>query len=143
MTTTSSEVQFPHIPTATHCACCGIKLTRGGYLVPVIGAVGPVCQQKFGPLADVIELLDGRPEATLTSEDARNITTRLMIALRMIGVTVTRDAGTIRIGTLTRKAAEVAKSYKARREQFVQDLQIASGFYGADAQAARAQAVAA
>jgi hypothetical protein len=134
---------FPHVPTATRCACCGIKLTRGGYLVPAIGAVGPQCQKKFGPLADIIRLLNGRPEATLTSEDARNITTRLMIALRMIGVTVTRDTGTIRIGALTRKAADVTKSYKKRREELVRDLQIASGFYGADAQAAHAQAVAA
>ncbi len=143
MNTTGTEVKFPHIPTATRCACCGIKLTRGGYLVPAIGAVGPQCQKKFGPLADVIRLLDGCPEATLTSEDARNITTRLMIALRMIGVTVTRDAGTIRIGALTRASKAVATSYAKRRAEFVQDLQIASGFYGAEAQAARAQGVAA
>lgn len=142
MTTTSSEVKFPHVPTATHCACCGIKLTRGGYLVPAIGAVGPVCQQKFAPLAQAMNLLEGRATASVPA-DARHITGALVARLRALGITVTTDGGTYHVGALTRKAVDVAKSYKKRRDEFVQDLQIASGFYGTDAQAARAQAVAA
>ncbi|WP_155300919.1 hypothetical protein [Deinococcus kurensis] len=133
---------FPHIPTATRCACCGIELKRGGYLVPAIGAVGPTCQHKFAPLAQAMSLLEGRETASVPA-DARHITGALVARLRALGITVTTDTGTYHVGALTRKAAEVAKSYTKRRAELVRDLQIASGFYGAEAQAARAQAVAA
>lgn len=132
---------FPHIPTAERCACCGVELKRGGYLVPAIGAVGPQCQKKFGALAQAIELLEGRATASVPA-DARHITGALVTRLRLLGITVTTDGGAYHVGALTRKAAEVAKSYAKRRAEFVRDLQIASGFYGADAQAARAQVAA-
>ncbi|MFT2721663.1 hypothetical protein ACMT4L_16855 [Deinococcus sp. A31D244] len=137
-----TPVKFPHVPAATRCACCGIELKRGGYLVPVIGAVGPVCREKFGPLAQAIELLEGRETASVPA-DARHATGALVARLRALGVAVSTDGGTYRITTLTRNAAEVTKSYRKRREEFVQGLQIASGFYGVDAQAARAAQVAA
>jgi len=133
---------FPHIPTAERCACCGVELKRGGYLVPAIGAVGPQCQKKFGALAQAIELLEGRATASVPA-DARHITGALVTRLRLLGITVSIEGGVYRIGTLTRKATEATKSYKKRREELVRDLQIASGFYGADAQEAHAQAVAA
>lgn len=140
MTHPATPVKFPHIPAATRCACCGIELKRGGYLVPVIGAVGPKCRQKFGPLAQLVELLDGCTDAPAA---ARPVLGRLMVSLRQIGVSVSNDGTTVRVTGLTRKAAEVAKSYKKRRAELVQDLQVASGLMGADAQAARAAQVAA
>ncbi|MCD0155976.1 hypothetical protein [Deinococcus sp. 6GRE01] len=134
-----TEIKFPRVP-ASHCACCGIILPTGeGYLVPVIGAVGPKCRQKFGPLAQLVELLDGRTDAPAAARPALG---RLMVSLRQIGVGISND-GTIRVTGLTRKAAEVAKSYKKRRAELVQDLQIASGLMGPEAQAARAAQVAA
>ncbi len=142
MNTTSAEVKFPHVPTAERCACCGIELKRGGYLVPAIGAVGPTCQKKFAPLAQAMSLLEGRATASVPA-DARHITGALVARLRALGITVTTDSGAYHVGTLTRKAAEVARSYAKRRAEFVRDLQIASGFYGTDAQAAHAQGVAA
>lgn len=142
MKATTPEIKFPHVPTAERCACCGIELKRGGYLVPVIGAVGPVCKEKFGPLAQAIELLEGRATASVP-EAARHATGALVARLRGLGVAVSTDGGTYRITTLTRKAAAVTKSYRKRREEFVQGLQIASGFYGVEAQAARAAQVAA
>lgn len=135
-----TEIKFPRVP-AERCACCGIELPTGeGYLVPVIGAVGPKCREKFGPLAQLVELLDGRTDAPAA---ARPVLGRLMVSLRQIGVSVSNDGTTVRVTGLTRKAAEVATSYKKRRAELVQDLQVASGLMGAEAQAARAGQVAA
>ena len=132
---------FPPV-SASVCACCGRRID-GGFDVPFVGAVGPRCRLKFGPLAQVLAFLgDVTPDA-LVGAEARRATGRLIVHLRQLGFTVVNDGQAIRVTGLTRRPREVAVSYARRRAELVQDLQVASGFMGEDARAARLAGVAA
>ncbi|MFW8627655.1 hypothetical protein [Deinococcus sp. ME38] len=122
---------------AERCVCCGTPLPTGqGYDVPYIGAVGPKCVKKFGVLAEVIAWVDGR-SVTHPSQEALAAGTRLIVALRELGFEVMKVDGVLRVTRRVSRPADVTRSYKRRRAELVQDLQVAQGLFGEDAQRAR------
>lgn len=136
-----SSLPFPPV-SASVCACCGRRID-GGFDVPFVGAVGPRCRLKFGPLAQVLAFLSGVTPDALVGADERRATGRLIVHLRQLGFAVVNDGQAIRVTGLTRRPREVAVSYGRRRAELVQDLQVASGFMGEDARVARLAGVAA
>ncbi|MBZ9715332.1 hypothetical protein [Deinococcus multiflagellatus] len=109
--------------------------------MPLIGAVGPKCAAKFAAFADALAWIDGRPASGTSNQDQLRLGSRVVIALRNMGVEVTANAdGALQAKRLTRKPAAVAKSYKKRRAEFERDLQAAVEAFGPDFGTVRAAA---
>lgn len=113
---------------ASRCACCGREITEG-YDVPFVGAVGPVCVKKFAEFGQLLEWVEGRNQGNTDRADYPRLH-RTVIGLRQIGIEVEMRDGEFHVGRRTRKAVEVAKSWKKRRAEFIRDLQIADGKNG-------------
>ncbi|GGB69010.1 hypothetical protein [Deinococcus soli (ex Cha et al. 2016)] len=132
MTLTVPKFKAPKVAAET-CACCGRTITAG-HDIPLIGIVGPKCVHNFTALAQLIDLLDGFASDRAPTQAQRALLNRARVQLSEIGIEITATNGVLRVTRLTRKAADVAKSAKKRREAFVQDLQVAQGLFGQDAQ---------
>lgn len=134
MALTRPEIKLPKVAAET-CACCGRAITTG-YDIPLIGIVGPKCVRNFEALAQLIDLLDGLTSDHAPTQAQRALINRARNQLRELGIETTTDGGVLHVTRLSRKATDVAKSAKKRREKFVQDLQVAQGLFGQDAQCA-------
>lgn len=134
MSPTRPEIKLPKVAAET-CACCGRAITTG-HDIPLIGIVGPKCVRSFTALAQLIDLLDGLTSDRAPTQAQRALINRARNQLREIGIETSTDGGVLRVTRLARKTADVARSAKKRREQFVQDLQVAQGLFGQDARRA-------
>ncbi|MBZ9715547.1 hypothetical protein [Deinococcus multiflagellatus] len=126
------DSRFPKIQ-ATQCACCGIALPTGaGYDVPLIGAVGPKCALKFASFADALVWVEGRNARVQGGDRVAHVAAHnVVVGLRNLGIEITADAaGVLHVGRLTRKASDVASTYKRVRARFEGNLQAAVTAYG-------------
>lgn len=131
------EIKRVQLVAATVCTCCGRELSSGvGLDVPLIGIVGPQCAATFGAFVQVLDWIDGRPGAA--TQDQRAVLNSVRVRLGECGVQIDTSTGTCRVTRLTRKPADVARSFKRVRAKFVQSLQIASGLFGENLQTAGA-----
>lgn len=129
------EIKRVELVAATVCTCCGRELTSGvGLDVPLIGIVGPQCGAKFGAWIQVLDWIDGRGSAA--TQDQRAVLNSVRVKLAECGVQIDTSTGEFRVTRLTRKPEAVARSFKKVRAQFVTNLQVAAGLFGADAQQA-------
>lgn len=127
------EIKRVQLVAATVCTCCGQPLTSGkGFDVPLLGIVGPQCAAKFGAFVQVLDWIDGRGGAA--TQDQRAVLNSVRVRLAECGVQIDVSTGECRVIRLTRKPEAVARSFKKVRAQFVTNLQVAAGLFGADAQ---------
>ena len=102
--------------------------------MPLLGIVGPQCGAKFGAWIQVLDWIDGRGGAA--TQDQRAVLNSVRVKLANCGVQIDTSTGECRVTRLTRKPEAVARSFKKVRAQLVQNLQVAAGLFGADAQQA-------